>query len=189
MRTLRLVHDQRVVLAVHLVEARHIDQHHLVAGFAPPAVVLDGGRGAADHVGRHAGTRQQRVDQRTLAAADLAEQRKVDDFQLAAPCQFLQLAAGGFDVDTRGTGGLQVRLQFGLRQWRGRLPAPAPGRACNTPDQPQAEAQQHAGKTGHQHHHPGRRGLQLMPQRQGELRRAEQDRQQHQYPDEDAGRK
>ncbi len=114
MRALCLVHDQRVVFALHLIEARHVDQHHLIAGLAPPVVVLDGGRGAADHIRLHTGVRQQRIDQRTLAAADLAKQREMHDFQLSPPRQFLQLAPGGLDIDTRSAGGLQVCLQFGL---------------------------------------------------------------------------
>ena len=52
--------------------------------------MLYGGRRPADHIRLDARPGQQCVDQGTLATADLAKQRQVDDFQLATPCQFLQ---------------------------------------------------------------------------------------------------
>ena len=116
MGALRLLHGHGIIGTLHLIETRHIDQHHIVSRRPLPVMMLNGGGGSSNHVGVHAGTGQQGIDQRALATADLTKQCQVYGLQLTSSRQFLQLTPGRLNVDTSRRGGFQVCLQFSLCQ-------------------------------------------------------------------------
>ena len=84
-----------------------------------PLVMANFRRGTSDNVDGDIGLGNQRLDQRTLARADLTEEAQVNRPAFLPGRQFLQLLARQFRVDPRGLGLQQPFLDLFPGQLRG----------------------------------------------------------------------
>ena len=96
------------------VELELAAEHERIAGGAGPAILCQPARGTARDGGRDLCFRQQGLDQRRLAAADLAENGDMDLAGLAPPLQFGQLLAHPGGVRTELLGAHDGVIDFGV---------------------------------------------------------------------------